>query len=312
MPFLFPETHRMDRQQKAKTVATLSGLGAILLWALLALFTTGTAGIPPFQLTAMTFGIAFAGVLIKWVVYRQDIRPFFRIPAGLWALGIAGLFGYHFFYFLALKNAPAAEASLIAYVWPLLIVLFSALLPGERFYWFHFAGALLSLLGAGLLISKGAAFDFRTDDSKGYLAALCCAFIWSGYSVLSRRYAAVTSDVIGLFCAVTALLALICHLLFEATSWPQSTLQWLAVLGLGLGPVGTAFFLWDRGMKHGDIQTLGVLSYLSPLLSTLILLLMGVASFSYSLLFGCLLITGGAILGSLNLIRIARRAETAG
>src|SRR5690606_3035451 len=172
--------------------------------------------------------------------------------------------------------------------------------------------ALLSLLGAGLLISKGAAFDFRTDDSKGYLAALCCAFIWSGYSVLSRRYAAVTSDVIGLFCAVTALLAFGCHLLFETTYLPTGLLPWLAVLGLGLGPVGAAFFLWDRGMKHGDIQTLGVLSYLSPLLSTLILLLMGVASFSYSLLFGCLLITGGAILGSLNLIRIARRAETAG
>ncbi len=302
----------MNTQPAGKTVATLSGLGAILLWALLALFTTGTADIPPFQLTAMSFGVAFVGVLLKWVLYRQDIRPFFRIPGGLWLLGVAGLFGYHFFYFLALKNAPAAEASLIAYLWPLLIVIFSALLPGERFYWFHVAGAVLSLLGAAVLISKGTAFDFRPEYLKGYLAAVCCAFIWSSYSVLSRRYAAVSSDVIGLFCGITAILALVCHLAFETTLWPEGVLQWLAVLGLGLGPVGAAFFLWDRGMKHGDIQSLGVLSYLSPLLSTLILLVMGVAAFSYSLLFGCLLITGGAALGSLNLIRAIGRSGKAG
>ena len=226
------------------------------------------------------------------------------------ALGVAravyggtGLFGYHFFYFLALKNAPAAEASLIAYLWPLLIVLFSTLLPEERFYWFHLVGALISLAGAGLLITKGAAFELQPEYTVGYLAAICCAFIWSGYSVLSRRFAAVSSDVIGLFCGITAVLSLGAHLLFETTLWPEDVLQWLSVLCLGLGPVGAAFFLWDRGMKHGDIQSLGVLSYLAPLLSTLILLAMGVANFSWSLIFGCLLITIGALVGSLNLLR---------
>ena len=293
----------MNKQIEGRTIASLCGLSAILLWALLALFTAGTAQIPPFQLTAMTFLIAFCGVSLKWVFYRQNVRKFFRIPPSLWLLGVTGLFGYHFFYFLALKNAPAAEASLIAYLWPLLIVLFSTLLPGERFYWFHLAGALISLAGAGLLITKGAAFELQPEYTVGYLAAICCAFIWSSYSVLSRRFAAVSSDVIGLFCGITAILSLGAHLLFEATLWPQDILQWLSVLGLGLGPVGAAFFLWDRGMKHGDIQSLGVLSYLSPLLSTLILLAMGVAGFSWSLIFGCLLITIGALVGSLNLLR---------
>ncbi|MCF8466925.1 MAG: DMT family transporter [Sneathiella sp.] len=291
-------THRTG-----KSLATLCGLGAILLWALLALFTAGTAQVPPFQLTTLTFFIAFCGVVIKWVVYRQGIRALIQFPIPLWFLGVGGLFGYHFFYFMALKNAPAAEASLIAYLWPLLIILFSTLLPGERFHWFHLAGGLLSLAGAGLLISKGAGLEIRPEYAKGYAAALCCAFIWSTYSVLSRRYSGVSSDVIGLFCGITAVLALICHLLFEQTVWPQSGLQWLAVLALGLGPVGAAFFLWDRGMKQGDIQTLGVLSYLSPLLSTLILLALGVASFSWSLVLGCLFITAGAVIGSFHIFR---------
>lgn len=290
-------------QKPAKALATFCGLGAILLWALLALFTASTGMIPPFQLTAMTFLIAFCAAGVKWIATRQDIRALVRLPPSLWFIGIGGLFGYHFFYFLALKNAPAAEASLIAYLWPLLIVLFSTLLPTERFHWYHIAGGFLSLAGAALLITKGAGFVLDPKYVMGYSAAICCAFIWSCYSVLSRRYANVSTDVIGLFCGATAFLAFICHLLFETAVWPASAIQWLAVLGLGLGPVGAAFFLWDRGMKQGDIQTLGVLSYLSPLLSTLILLGMGVAPFSGSLVAGCLLITGGAIVGSYRVFR---------
>ncbi|USG61087.1 DMT family transporter [Sneathiella marina] len=291
-------------------IATLCGLGAILLWALLALFTAATETIPPFQLTAMTFGIAFLCALVKWLVTKQKLAALFRQPLALWGLGVGGLFGYHAFYFIALKNAPAAEASLIAYLWPLLIILFSTLLPSEKFHWYHLVGGLVSLAGAGILITKGARLDLEPEYMAGYGAAILCAFIWSGYSVLSRKFAAVSTDVIGLFCGATALLAVLVHLLFEQTIWPQDLLPWLAVLGLGLGPVGAAFFLWDRGMKLGDIQTLGVLSYLSPLLSTIILVGMGVASLSASLVLGCLMITLGALIGSYEaLMGLIRRSR---
>jgi len=305
MPFFsYPEVPAITNNtvKSGKSLATLAGLGAILLWALLALLTANTEAIPPFQLTAMTFFIAFVCAAAKWLVTGQNIGALVRQPVAVWALGVCGLFGYHFFYFLALKNAPAAEASLIAYLWPLLIILFSTLLPDERLHWYHILGGLLSLGGAGLLISKGEKVDIEPEYLLGYGAAILCAFIWSGYSVLSRKFSNISTDVIGLFCGVTALLGLIAHLVFEQTIWPQSIIQWLAVVGLGLGPVGAAFFLWDRGMKHGDIQTLGVLSYLSPLLSTLILVAMGVASLSWSLTAGCLLITFGALVGSFKTI----------
>lgn len=285
----------------SRQYGTLSGLAAILLWALLALFTVYTGDIPPFQLTAMTFFVAFSLAVIKWVVKRQNIRQFILLPPALWMLGVGGLFGYHFFYFLALKSAPAAEAGLIAYLWPLLIVLFSALLPGERLRWFHSVGAVVSLIGAALLITKGEALNLDANHSTGYAAALVCAFIWSGYSVLSRRFKAVSTDVIGTFCGATAVLALICHLMFEQTLIPTSFSMWAAVVGLGIGPVGAAFFLWDMGVKHGDIQGLGVLSYLSPLLSTILLVALGAAVFSWSLAAGCLLISIGAAIGSINI-----------
>ncbi|MEH6403548.1 MAG: EamA family transporter [Sneathiella sp.] len=287
----------------SKKTANLSGLAAILLWATLALFTVYTGKIPPFQLTAMTFFVAFSLAVLKWIIAGDTIRDFIRLPVKLWALGVCGLFGYHFFYFMALKNAPAAEAGLIAYLWPLLIVLFSAFLPGEKLRWFHAAGAMISLIGAGLLITKGEALNLSEEYSQGYAAAFMCAFIWSGYSVLSRKFSEVSTNVIGSFCGVTAILALICHLAFEQTVVPTSFITWAAVAGLGIGPVGAAFFLWDIGVKKGDIQGLGVLSYLSPLLSTLLLVAFGTTALSWSLGIGCVLITLGAILGSITLFK---------
>ncbi len=283
--------------------ATAIGFVAVLMWALLALFTAATGQVPPFQLAAMTFAIAFVLALGKWLARGENIYRHLRRPAAVWVVGVGGLFGYHFFYFLALRNAPAVEASLIAYLWPLLIVLFSALLPGEKLRWWHLGGALSGLVGAAVLILAGGDFTGSIELLPGHLAAMACALIWSGYSVLSRRFGDVPTDTVGGFCGATALLAFLAHLVFEQTVWPADGLQWLAVAALGLGPVGLAFFCWDHGVKHGHIQALGASSYAAPLLSTLVLILFGFAEVTWAVVAACLLITGGAVLASLDLLR---------
>jgi drug/metabolite transporter (DMT)-like permease len=219
-------------------------------------------------------------------------------------VGVGGLFGYHALYFTALAHAPAVDASLIAYLWPLLIVLLSALLPGERLRWWHVAGAIAGFAGAGLLVLQRGEGGLALDPRYllGYSAALGCAFVWSGYSILSRRLGSVPSDAVGGFCAATALLGLIAHLLIEQTAWPGPG-GWLAVLALGLGPVGIAFFVWDYGVKRGDIQALGAFSYASPLISTLLLVAFGRAAPSATLALACLLIVGGAALAARDVFR---------
>ena len=282
--------------------ATLIGGLAVLLWSALALLTTATAPVPPFQLVALTFGIAFLLALGKWGWQASRGGPpplsHLRQPLAVWLLGVAGLFFYHALYFTALSHAPPVDASLIAYLWPLLIVLGSALLPGERLRWWHGAGALADLAGAALLVTRNGGLAVDPRYMTGYLAALGCAFTWSAYSLLSRRFGAVSSDAVGGFCGVTALLGLVCHLVLETTAWPAGLGGWLAVLALGLGPVGAAFFVWDHGVKHGDIRALGTAAYLAPLLSTLLLIAFGRAEPSAGLLLACLLIVGGAALGS--------------
>jgi len=278
-------------------MATFSGLIAILLWSLLALLTTASGTIPPFQLAAMTFAIASLVGLAE-MVRKRTPWTVFRQPASVWILGIGGLLGYHFFYFTALQNAPPVEAGLIAYLWPLLIVLLSALLPGERLRWFHLVGALMGLSGTALLITKTGDIAFERRFMIGYGAALICAFTWSGYSVLSRKFAAVPTDIITGFCMATALLSTLCHGWLEVTKWPGAASEWLAVLGLGLGPVGLAFYAWDIGVKHGSIQLLGVASYSAPLLSTLLLIAFDYGQFTSKTAAACLLITMGALLSA--------------
>ena len=267
------------------------------------MLTTLSASVPPLQLVAMAFALAAALAIGKWLVRGEPLLARFRWPASVWAVGVGGLFGYHVLYFLALRTAPAVEASLINYLWPLLIVVFSALLPGHRLRWWHVAGALFGLAGTVILVGYGGGqgFGFRSQHLPGYVAALGAAVTWAGYSVLSRRYASVPTDAVGAFCAATALLAALAHLAVEQTVQPAGG-EWLAIAAMGLGPVGVAFFTWDYGVKHGDIRVLGVAAYATPLLSTLLLIAAGKARLTLALAIACILIVGGAVLAARDMI----------
>ena len=275
--------------------ATLLGLTAILMWSLLAALTVASGSVPAFQLAAMTFAVGAMVGFLTWIGRRNATRALRQSPLA-WMVGVGGLFGYHALYFLALRLAPPAEAGLLNYLWPLLIVLFSALLPGESLRARHVAGALIGLAGLVVLfIGKGGGFS---GLSPGYALAFAAAFVWAGYSVASRRFAHVPSGAVAGFCLATSLLAGALHLSTERTVWPQNPGQWAALALLGLGPAGAAFFLWDHGVKRGDIRLLGVLSYAAPVLSTLWLVAAGQAQAGWPLAVACAMIVAGAVVAS--------------
>lgn len=287
--------------------ATAIGFTAILMWALLALLTIGSAPVPPFLLNALCFGIG-GGLALVWLALGPGLGVLRGISWKVYAFGTLGLFGYHALYFTAFRIAPAAETGLIAYLWPLFIVLMSGLLPGERLGPLHVVGALLAFAGAALILLT------RDGGGEGLpvvglVLAFLCALTWAAYSVLSRRLGAVPTESVTVYCLITAALSLAAHLVFEETQWPQGAGGWFSVLALGLGPVGAAFFTWDLGMKKGDIQLLGVASYAAPLLSTLILVAAGVADASWSLAAAAALIAGGAALAARAGARNASRGD---
>ncbi|WP_394830699.1 EamA family transporter [Pendulispora rubella] len=279
-----------------KTRATRWGCVAIGLWATLAWLSTSARRLPPFQLLAMTFAVATALGFARMALFggANAWTSAFRQPRRVWLVGVGGLFGFHAFYFVALAKAPAVHVSLIAYLWPLLIVVLSGARSARAL-----TGAAMGLCGVVLLVAArgGLHAGVRPEHAAGYLAALACAFTWAGYSVSNRRFVTVPVDTVTGFCLVTALLGGAVHAATETTLVPTPH-EIASAVALGLGPVGAAFFLWDHGTKHGDLPLLGVLSYATPLLSTLLLIATGAARVSWSIALACLFIAGGAWLAS--------------
>ena len=286
--------------------ATLIGFSAILMWSLLALFSSLSGAVPPFLLCAFSFAVATVVGLLA-TGRRKPSAPVGRVPLLAWIVGVGGLFGYHFFYFSAVRSAPVIEANLINYLWPLLIVLGSALMPGEGLRWHHVAGALLGLAGTVFIVSDGGRFIFDAQYLGGYGLGVLAAVTWASYSLISRRFAAVPTRIVTWYCAAAAVLSLACHLLLEDFVLPANAIEWLAVLGMGLMPVGGAFFVWDYGVKHGNIQVLGAASYAAPLLSTLLLIVFGIDTLTIPIAIACVLITAGAILASRDMILPKRK-----
>jgi drug/metabolite transporter (DMT)-like permease len=294
--------------------ATAQGLGAIGLWALLAALTTLTRSIPPFQLAAMSFAIATIVGVVRARVVGEPLGAVLRtMPLGAWLLGVYGLLGFHVLYFVAVQNAPPLQANLINYSWPLLIVVLSGVLPATagglgRLRWWHVGGVVLGFGGVLLLLAGDATAWSTRGAALGHTAAVASSVVWATYSLWSRRYHAVPGSAVTGTCAVTALGALAGHLLLEKAVWPAEPLTWLAVLMQGIGPVGLAFFLWDQGMKHGDVRFLGAVSYAAPLLSTVILIGLGLAEGSARVWLAAGLVTAGAALAGIDVWR-GRRAS---
>jgi drug/metabolite transporter (DMT)-like permease len=268
--------------------ANVYALGAIALWAMLASLGVALSHVPPFLLTGLALLI---GSVPAWPRVRE-----WRVPPSTLALGIYGLFGFHFLLFVALRSAPAVEANLVNYLWPLLIVLLApVILSGLHLRVAHvfaafvgFAGAAIAILGAG---TSGGGWSW------GYLAALGSAFIWSTYSLMTRRVRPFPTSAIGLFGLVSGLLALACHAWLEAPAQLTGR-DWLFIAIVGLGPLGAAFFLWDKALKLGDPRQIGILSYITPLASTLLLIVVTGRSPSWSLAVAAALIIGAAVIGT--------------
>jgi drug/metabolite transporter (DMT)-like permease len=279
---------------------TLLALAAIALWSSLAVLGTLLSHIPPFLLT----GIALlVGSVPAWPFFRQ-----WRVSGSALALGVYGLFGFHFFLFIALRHAPAVEANLVNYLWPLGIVLLAPVfLPGVRLSATHLIAACTGFLGAAIAILGDTLFESGLSGlvSKGfawgYIPAALSAFVWASYSLMGKRMSlqgrGFPTAAIGLFGLVSGVLSLLCHALLEVPVTLSGS-DWLLMTVMGLGPLGAAFFLWDAALKNGDARKIGILSYITPLASTVLLMVATGRPLTWGLGLATLLILGVAALGS--------------
>ena len=278
--------------------ATAVGAISIALWSTLALLTVRAGPLPPFEKLSLCFAVAFTLGMVVLAARGRTMLVQLSQPLGAWLLSFGGIFLYHALYFYALGVAPPAPVNLLNYLWPLFVLL-GATLGGQRPRAGHIAGALLGLAGTAILLAGGTRFGTATNMTwLGYGAATTGAVVWAGYSTMNRHFAGVPSTMLVGVCGAVAIAGLLCHAALEPWIMPAPA-EWIAIILLGIGPTGLAFMAWDHATKHGNLRMLGVLSYLVPLLSTLLLVLDGEAPANGQLAVAALLIVGGAVVASM-------------
>jgi drug/metabolite transporter (DMT)-like permease len=278
---------------KHNSTGILLALAAILTWSTLALINTWLTHVPSFLILGVAFLISGSISFVR--------RNAWKIPLTTLLVGIAGIFGYHFMYFRAFTLAPAVEANLINYLWPLLIVVLTPLFfQGTVLRPRHILAAGLGLVGATLIVTGGG-FSLKVDYLPGYLLALGAAVTWSVYSLLTKRLPPFGTESVAAFCAVSGVLSMGFYFLSGGSLGEIQTLtsvDWLLLAIIGIGPLGAGFYCWDAALKQGDPRTIGSLAYLTPLLSTLNLILFAGKNLTPVTITAMLLIIGGAVLGS--------------
>ncbi|WP_282145909.1 DMT family transporter [Alteromonas stellipolaris] len=275
-------------------MATFIGLVAIISWGVLAVLGVYASSVPPFQLLFICFSVSALLLFLKRLIKREPLFTLPKLTLTQWIVATCGLFGFHFCYFLALRYAPPIEASLIAYLWPLLLGIAVA---NAHQRVFAVIGGALGFIGCGILVTGGESIQFNSEYTLGYGLALICALIWSGYSWFM---AGTKSDVedIGWISIAVAVLALGSHLTLESSHWDLSFYAWVSAILLGLGPVGGAFYLWDIGLKFGNRQLLASLSFATPVISSIALFLFGISKLSAAISMAIVLIMIGALISN--------------
>ena len=275
-------------------MSTIFGVLAIFLWGALALLGNLTKALPAFQLLFMCFFVSFLLLFIKRLVTKQPLLALPTLVKAQTIIGIVGLFGFHFCYFMALKYAPLIEVSLIVYLWPLLLGVFVARSENKIN---AIIGGLVGFIGIVFLISDGSGFTINSQYFLGYLFAASCALLWSSYSLFMTRFDNHVDD-IGWLSLYVAILALLAHIYFEQTVTRFSLTQTVGIFLLGLGPVGGAFYLWDIALKRGNKTLLASLSFLTPLLSTVLLVMAQQIHFSWAILIALAFVLIGAAISN--------------
>lgn len=284
--------------QKSNSWATFIGYSGLALWSLSPLMVAQLKNIPTFEILTIALSISFFVIAIKLTLQKQWGR--IKQPFLIWVVGVIGIYGNDLTYIAAFKYAPPAHVDLINYLWPIFVILGSGLLPSEKLTYRHLLAGLLGLSGFYILLSSGTTLaNFQWGYLKGYLLALLDALIWAAYTLIARHYGKTPMEMIGMYCGIGALLSAITHFQFEPTIIP-SFKQGVIIIFIGLSTSGTAYFLWDHGIKYGNFKLLNCLSYGNPIISVLLLAAFHEAKLDTNLALACFFVVAGALVGVIN------------
>ena len=277
---------------------------AVGLWSLAPVLAELARAVPPLQLTAMVVAVA---TVATWPVgrllgkRRDDLGA---VPMHTWVAGPLLVLGAIGFYFVALRLAPAAEAALVTYTWPILFVIVAELVQVRRVRIHSVAGTALAFGGAAIMLLRPAG-GMGDPSWAGYACAFASGTCWAAFSLLARQQPVPLAGIMARLFALAGLWALTGHALVERTLWSLPSDEIASVALIGLGPYGLAFVAWDAALRRGRSATVGTLAYAVPILSALLLIAAGMASLDWRLVVAALAVATGCAVASRRPARVA-------
>ena len=275
--------------------ATLVGLTGPIAWSLIPLLTYYIKHIDPVLVMSVVFLMFFAIDLLRQIISRSVINPL-KQPLNFYVVGIIGIFGFHIFYFSALRLAPIMPVFLIVNTTSICIIIYSKILHNIEIRPNHILAFLINFSAICLIAVSKASEEFSMHHLIGYGMAFLAANCWAFYSVKNRDFDApisATSYVI-LFSGILSLVAY--EVFSDFTLINISNYDLIFLLVLALWPVGYSLYFWVYGVRHGDIRVLAAMALINPVLGSMWLIIAGIEEFSWIVLISLILILIGSFI----------------
>jgi drug/metabolite transporter (DMT)-like permease len=257
------------------------------------------ASLTPLMGSFARYVVAVVALLVAAFVLERGLPKLTRSQwIGTFVLGALGVFAYNLFFMGAVHRLPASRAALIIALNPVITIVISSFVFGDKLRPHRWVGILVALIGVWIVVSHGDVLSIASAGvGLGELMMFCAVTSWALYTVIGRKVLAGLSPLAATnYAAIwgTVMLGLV-----AAPHIPELTADqfgWRVVVSLlYLGVFGTAIaFVWYYiSIKKLGTAITSIFTNLVPVFGVLIsVLLLGEPLLASMLVGGAVAIAG--------------------
>ena len=251
----------------------LLAFSAMLMWSTMSgavkLLFNRTPSIPNFQVLSVSAFFAFVALLLYIVVTGKikAIKQYdFRDILNMSGLGFLGFFMYTSLYFYGISVLTAQEACIVNHLWPMMIVVFSVIILGEKLSAVKIGALASSFIGV-VILSGGIHGD---GQIWGILSCAAGAVCYGLFTALNKKKDYDQNIAMTIMWLVTALAAAVAGL-FTETWVPLSTTEIIGLLWIGAATDAAAYLLWTIAI-HSSENTAPIanMAYITPFMAMIV------------------------------------------
>jgi drug/metabolite transporter (DMT)-like permease len=285
----------------SKNLATSVGLIAIVMWASMVGLIKHISAILGPEL-GITLIYSFSAIIVVLIFRFPDLKKIsktYLVLATLLFIAYELCFSFAIAY--SKSSQQAIEVSIVNYLWPSFTILAFVIFKELKFNFLIVIGLIISIAGIIYIQAGNDSFSINSilsnlqNNPLSYLLALTGAIIWALYCVITRKMSKGHNPISIFFIGVTVILWFKLYIMNQLTL-PSFDLSLLVYLLLAAAAVGLGYAAWNIGIIHGNITILVVASYFTPIISSILAMLLLQTKLSVTFWQGTAMVTAGSLM----------------